>query len=64
MLPAFSFLQRSLFAKQRVVKFGRPPKLKPREKAEIAERHAQGQTCAQIALMFGVSERTTMRALG
>ncbi|EGP54405.1 resolvase protein (plasmid) [Agrobacterium tumefaciens F2] len=51
-------------AKQRGVKFGRPPKLKPCEKAEIAERHANGQTYSQIARVFGVSERTIIRALG
>lgn len=50
-------------ARQRGVRFGRPPKLLPRDKAEIAERHARGEPCAQIANAFGVSERTVMRAL-
>lgn len=50
-------------AKQRGVRFGRPPKLGPRDKKKIAERHARGELRSCIAKAFGVSERTIARAL-
>ncbi len=50
-------------AKQRGVRFGRPPKLGPRDKLNIAERHARGELRSCIAEAFGVSERTIARAL-
>ncbi|WP_454700898.1 recombinase family protein [Agrobacterium burrii] len=48
-------------ARQRGVKFGRPCKLGPRERERIAERRAQGETCARIAEAFAVSESTILR---
>lgn len=51
-------------ARQRGVRFGRPPKLGPSDKVKIAEQHAKGETRSRIAQAFGVSERTIMRALG
>lgn len=50
-------------ARQRGVRFGRPPKLGPREREMIAERHAQGESCARIAHAFGVSARTITRVV-
>lgn len=50
-------------AKQRGVKFGRPPKLTPSQRILVAERHANGEHCSRIAKVFGVSERTIVRAL-
>ncbi len=48
-------------ARQRGVKFGRKPKLGPREREEIAGRRALGEPCSQIATAFGVSESTISR---
>lgn len=48
-------------ARRRGVKFGRKPKLGPREKEQIAVRRAQGEPCARIAKAFGVSESTVLR---
>lgn len=50
-------------ARQRGVKFGRPRKLGPDDRARIAERYAQGESCACIARAFGVSESTVFRSL-
>ncbi|MCA1441267.1 recombinase family protein [Ensifer sp. IC4062] len=50
-------------AKARGVKFGRKPKLGPRERVKVAERRANGEPCAQIAQAFGVSESTILRVL-
>lgn len=50
-------------ARQRGVKFGRPPKLGPADREKIAERRAKGEPYATIAKAFGVSERTVLRAL-
>lgn len=50
-------------ARARGVKFGRPSKLKPGDKARIAERYAKGESRLGLARAFGVSERTIMRAL-
>lgn len=48
-------------ARQRGVKFGRPRKLGPRERENVVERRAQGESCGQIARAFGVSESTIHR---
>jgi DNA invertase Pin-like site-specific DNA recombinase len=48
-------------ARQRGVKFGRKPKLDPGDKAKVAERRANGEPCARLAVEFGVSESTISR---
>jgi len=48
-------------AKARGVKFGRKPKLGPRERAKVIKRRAAGETCGLIARTFGVSESTICR---
>ena len=48
-------------ARQRGVKFGRKPKLGPREREIVVERRAKGETCARIARDLGVSESTVAR---
>ncbi|WP_105401409.1 recombinase family protein [Neorhizobium sp. T7_12] len=48
-------------ARQRGVKFGRKPKLGPVQRAKAAELRANGESCALIALAFGVSESTINR---
>jgi DNA invertase Pin-like site-specific DNA recombinase len=48
-------------ARQRGVKFGRRPKLSPRQKAQVLERKANGESYARIAQSFGVSESTILR---
>lgn len=50
-------------ARKRGVKFGRPCKLGPREREKIAEWRVKGEPCARIALVFGVSESTILRAM-
>ena len=50
-------------ARQRGVKFGRPPKLGPDDREKIAERRAKGEPCACIAKAFGVSESTVLRSI-
>jgi len=51
-------------AKRKGVKFGRKPKLSPSEIAVAADRYAKGETQAQLAEVYGVSEATMWRALG
>jgi DNA invertase Pin-like site-specific DNA recombinase len=48
-------------ARRRGVKFGRKPKLGPRERAKVIERRANGEPCELIAQAFGVSESTILR---
>lgn len=48
-------------AKARGVKFGRKPKLTPRQRAQVIERKANGEPYARIARSFGVSESTILR---
>lgn len=48
-------------ARKRGVKFGRKPKLSPRQKAQIMERKASGESYARIARAFGVSQSTIFR---
>ncbi|MGO6982548.1 recombinase family protein [Rhizobium leguminosarum] len=48
-------------AKARGVKFGRKPKLTPRQIAKIINRKAKGDTHARIARSYGVSESTISR---
>ncbi|WP_333630745.1 recombinase family protein [Agrobacterium cavarae] len=50
-------------AKQRGVRFGRPPKLGPEDRQRVAEYYAQGQTRCDIAQAFGVSQTTITRVL-
>jgi DNA invertase Pin-like site-specific DNA recombinase len=50
-------------AKELGVTFGRPTKLNPRQRRMIAERSAQGETMAALAVKFGVGEATVWRAL-
>ncbi len=50
-------------AKQRGVKFGRPRKLGPVERQQIAERRRRGESCRRIAQAYGVSESTISRSL-
>ncbi|WP_245457641.1 helix-turn-helix domain-containing protein [Rhizobium leguminosarum] len=45
------------------MKFGRKPKLGPRELRKIAEWRAKGEPSARIAKIFGVSESTILRTL-
>ena len=48
-------------AKAKGVKFGRKPKLTPHQKAQVAERKANGEPHARIARSYGVSESTILR---
>lgn len=48
-------------ARKRGVRFGRKPKLTPRDRELAAERRARGEPCARIARDFGVSESTINR---
>ncbi|MCW1410748.1 MULTISPECIES: recombinase family protein [Rhizobium] len=48
-------------AKARGVKFGRKPKLSPRQRAQVMERKAKGEPYARIARSYGVSESTILR---
>ncbi|PDT38161.1 recombinase [Rhizobium sp. M10] len=48
-------------AKAKGVKFGRKPKLSPRQRIQVIERKARGEPYAQIARSFGVSESTINR---
>ncbi|PZU88331.1 MAG: recombinase [Shinella sp.] len=50
-------------ARQRGVRFGRPPKLGQPERKKIRERWENGEPCAQIARVFGVSTSTVQRVL-
>jgi DNA invertase Pin-like site-specific DNA recombinase len=45
------------------VQFGRPPRLNPKQKRMIAERYAAGETLAELAKEFEVSDPTIWRAL-
>lgn len=51
-------------ARKRGVKFGRPCKLGPRERAEVAKLKTGGESCRMIARTFGVSESTVARLGG
>ncbi|NEK15031.1 recombinase family protein [Rhizobium leguminosarum] len=48
-------------AKARGVKFGRKPKLTPRQRAEVVARKAKGEPYARIARLYRVSESTILR---
>lgn len=48
-------------ARERGVKFGRQPKLTPRQKAEACLRRQSGERLADLAIAFGVSESTIIR---
>ncbi|WP_105384352.1 recombinase family protein [Neorhizobium alkalisoli] len=50
-----------VIAKAKGVKFGRKPKLSPRQRVQVIERKASGEPYAQIARSFGVSESTINR---
>lgn len=50
-------------AKQRGVKFGRPPKLDANDRSEISKRYANGEGSTDLAAAFCVSQRTIKRAL-
>jgi DNA invertase Pin-like site-specific DNA recombinase len=50
-------------AKAKGTRFGRKPKLDPGHIKVAAERYAKGETMAQIALDYDVSEPTMWRAL-
>jgi hypothetical protein len=44
--------------------FGRPVKLNPKQRRMVAERYAKGETMAELARDFKVSEPTIWRVLG
>lgn len=48
-------------ARRRGVKFGRKPKLDSEQRKVAAQRRANGEPCARIALAFGVSVSTINR---
>jgi DNA invertase Pin-like site-specific DNA recombinase len=50
-------------AKAKGTKFGRTPKLKPEQIKVAAERYADGETMAELAKVYRVSEPTIWRAL-
>jgi DNA invertase Pin-like site-specific DNA recombinase len=50
-------------ARELGVQFGRPPRLKPRQRRMIAERYAAGESQAELAKDFKVSEPTIWRVL-
>jgi DNA invertase Pin-like site-specific DNA recombinase len=50
-------------AKARGTKFGRKAKLDASQKLKIAERHAKGETLADLAIDYEVPEPTIWRAL-
>jgi DNA invertase Pin-like site-specific DNA recombinase len=50
-------------AKDRGTKFGRKAKLDASEKRRVAERYASGETMAELAVDYEVSEPTIWRAL-
>jgi DNA invertase Pin-like site-specific DNA recombinase len=51
-------------ARELGVRFGRPVKLNPKQRRMIAERYAKGETQAELARDFKVSEPTIWRVLG
>ena len=51
-------------AKDRGVRFGRPPKLKPRQRQEAMQRLADGEVQADLARSYGVSQTTISRLSG
>ncbi len=51
-------------AKAKGVKFGRKPKLNARQRTQIIERKASGESHARIAQSYGVSESTIFRIRG
>jgi DNA invertase Pin-like site-specific DNA recombinase len=50
-------------AKAKGTKFGRKVKLSPEQRKRAAERYADGETQAELAAVYGVSEATMYRAL-
>jgi DNA invertase Pin-like site-specific DNA recombinase len=50
-------------ARELGVQFGRPPRLNVKQKRLIAARYAKGETMAELATDFGVSDPTIWRAL-
>ena len=50
-------------AKRKGTKFGRPNALDPSQKRMIADRHAAGETMAELAREYEVGEATIWRAL-
>jgi DNA invertase Pin-like site-specific DNA recombinase len=50
-------------AKAKGTKFGRKVKLTPEQRRVAAERYGKGETQAQLAKVYGVSEATMWRAL-
>lgn len=50
-------------AKARGVRFGRPPKLSPHQRAEALQRLREGAVQADIARTYGVSEATISRLI-
>jgi DNA invertase Pin-like site-specific DNA recombinase len=50
-------------ARRKGVKFGRKAKLSPEMIRVAADRHAKGETMAELAEVYGVSEPTIWRAL-
>ena len=50
-------------AKRKGTKFGRPEVLEPSQKRMIADRHAAGETMAELAREYEVGEATIWRAL-
>jgi DNA invertase Pin-like site-specific DNA recombinase len=51
-------------AKARGVKFGRPPSLTPHQRREAIQRLAEGQSQAEIARSYNVSQATISRLGG
>jgi DNA invertase Pin-like site-specific DNA recombinase len=51
-------------AKERGVRFGRPPKLNPHQRREALARREAGETLMDIARSYGVSHLTIMRLAG
>lgn len=50
-------------AKAKGTKFGRKAKLSPEQRRVAADRHAAGETLAQLGAVYNVSEATMSRAL-
>lgn len=50
-------------AKAKGTKFGRKPRLTPEQVRKAAERYAKGETMAELAVVYAVSEPTIWRAL-
>ena len=50
-------------AKARGTKFGRKRSLSPEQVKTAADRYAKGETMAELAVVYGVSEPTIWRSL-